>query len=57
MMKALRVRNSLVRECMAEILGTFVLMVSESVSIKEHAFGSHYLDSSEKKQLYIIDQV
>lgn len=30
-MKALKVRNALVRECMAELLGTFVLLVSGRV--------------------------
>lgn len=28
LMKSLKVRNALVRECMAEFLGTFVLLVS-----------------------------
>lgn len=40
MMKALRVRNALVRECMAEILGTFVLLVSEPVWIRLHHQGA-----------------
>lgn len=30
-LRALRVRSALARECMAEFLGTFVLLVSESV--------------------------
>lgn len=29
-MKALKTRNALVRECMAELLGTFVLLVREA---------------------------
>lgn len=29
-LRILRVRNALVRECMAEFLGTFVLLVSDS---------------------------
>lgn len=42
MMKALRVRNPLVRECMAEILGTFVLLVSEPVWIHRHDQGAWF---------------
>lgn len=30
-MKALKTRNALVRECLAELLGTFVLLVRELV--------------------------
>lgn len=30
-LRALRVRNALARQCMAEFLGTFVLLVSESI--------------------------
>lgn len=32
--RVVRVRNALVRECMAEILGTFVLLVSDNQVFK-----------------------
>lgn len=41
MPKALRVRNALLRECMAELLGTFVLLVSEVVLFQQHTLSYH----------------
>lgn len=55
-LRALRVRNALARECMAEFLGTFVLLVSESICIYLQKFLEYleYLLISFQKRWFFL---
>lgn len=56
-MSSLRLRNALLRECMAEFLGTFVLLVSDTELIFCFSFCYYATRKLVFAQIYIVNSL